>query len=525
MTHSLLLIAVTLLLVNESNASYYYYPSRERSTCICDSTSIASVLWGYCFECICIGAHCYYTGLKRNELKKRTDKFGVINFQSVDGIPRGGETSAVEEELRDEFDEVHTNGEKRNDSAKSQDLSTQPLIDTETVSLALRLTCETNRRLHHGTLAAAGSKISASESKETIQTEFSSSESSLSGQEQLMHHPVQVRMPQQPSGTVGHPIEAAAKQIKVVSELERAEERRKEELTIFHATKPRRDENNAERRGVLRWGPDLKAYIDTLLSAIGIPNINDVNRDATSSTISTQRRKQPASPLEDERQLILSLTVIYLDRATSVDNLHVDPNTGKPWYPSCPYVLPQTVHRLVFTAMIVATKSLRGEVDNISNSLREAANSLLQDSNGENSQISEQDVQQMEQWMMNALGGAMQSHQYHHHHYENNWHIPPDEIGQFIRKWGETFYPKRVAAHDERNRSRMERLERFWRDHATNVFGGYGHGGADHGHGNHAGGWDGHPMGYHQSSNNYESIQHDGSHYQRVDYETYRQHQ
>ena len=523
-THSLLLIAVALLSVDESTASYDYYPSRERSTCRCDSTSIASVLWGYCLECICIGAHCYYTGLTRNELWKRHGgKFGTVNFHSIRDIPRGGETSAMEEKLlHDESDEKHIDGEKRKDSTKAQDLSVQPLIDTETVSLALKLTCETNRRVHHGTSPAVDSKSTTTKSKDATKTDFMSSSSSPQDKQQLMHHsPVHVNMPQQSSYTVGHPIESAAKQIKVISNLERAEETRKEEFTIFHATKPLRDGKDMGRRGVLRWGPDLKSYTDTMLSEVGLSDENDVNRDATSSTISIQRRKQPTSPLEDERQLILSLTVIYLDRATSVDNLHVDPNTGKPWYPSCPYVVPQTVHRLVLTAMIVATKSIRGEADNISNTLREAANSLLQNSGDSNSQISEQDVQQMEQWMMNALGGAMQTHHYqHHHHYGNNWHIPPDEIGQFIRKWGETFYPKRVAAHDERNRSRMERLERFWRDQTSNVFGSHGHGGTDHGHGNHGGGWDGQPMGYHYPSNNYESIQHDGSHYQRVDYDT-----
>ena len=78
----------------------------------------------------------------------------------------------------------------------------------------------------------------------------------------------------------------------------------------------------------------------TLLSAAGLPD-EDVRRDATATTVSTYKGKHLASPLEDQSQLILSLTVMYLDRATSQDNLHIDPSTGQPWHPSCPYVFPQ----------------------------------------------------------------------------------------------------------------------------------------------------------------------------------------
>jgi hypothetical protein len=434
---------------------------------------------------------------------------GMVNFQSVHKVPRGGETSAIE---GDEIisDELGIDPESTADSAKQKDLASKPLIDAETFSLALRLTCETNRRLSQGTSTSYLSKHDIAKS---------GSQPSSHDQHQLVSHPsVDVRMSQHSPGAVGHPLETAAKQIKVVSELERSEERLKEQLTIFHASKPRKDELDAEQRGVSRWGPDLKVYVDSLLAAIGLEDHNNKG-DASASTVSTHtKRKQPTTPLEDERQLILSLTVMYLDRATtSLDSSHVDPNTGQPWYPPIPYLLPRTAHRLVLTAMIVATKSVRGHVD-ASTILREAANSLLQNNDDKQLQINQDDLQQMEQLMMHALGG-IHNQQYPYHHYETTWHIPPDEIGKFIRKWGETFYPKRLAAQDERNRSRMERLERFWRDQ-TSVFGygqhmssGYS---ADHGHGNHGVGWDGHQM----HADYYEPLQHHGNpHYHRVGYE------
>jgi hypothetical protein len=459
---------------------------KDRSTCKCDDASTASVLWGYCLECICIGAHCYYTGLRGDGFGK-TRRFGV-NFSSVSGIPRGGEISAVEDQRDERRSEVHVkmiqkDNERTRDSSRQKDLSLQHLIDTETVSLALRHTCETNRRLNRDSSSTLASNDSSSKSSDG--TPLASRY--VPNSQQLMHHPsIDIQMPHQ-QVDVGHPLENAIKQIKVVTDLERMEEKQKEEFTIFHATEVWQNEIGTERKGLLKWGPDLKVYIDALLSVIGLEDQSDRKEGASTSTVSTHaKRKQPSSPLEDERQLILSLTVIYLDRATSLDNRHIDPNTGQPWHPPCPYVLPQTVHRLVLTAIIMAAKTIRGDVD-VSQRLREAANSLLQQRDNEKSKISPEDLDQMQNWMINALGGGMHHNPYH---YDNNWQITPNEIGKFIRKWGQTFYPKRVAAYDERNRSRMERLEQFWRDQTTSVFGGYGQQhmsgyGGDHGHGNH----------------------------------------
>ncbi|KAL3783577.1 hypothetical protein HJC23_002081 [Cyclotella cryptica] len=548
------MIATIFVSGSESNAINH---SRDRKSCSCDDLSISSVLWACGWECICVGcARCYDGCLNKRDMnsdffwKRGTMTFGSRNLHNLRSFPRGGDAGVNDSNV----EELHASTDRISESQRRQmnSPSLLPLIDAETVSLALRLTCETNRRLYHGTSSAFHPTSTASKSKaSSAATPAASSRQSLNQpkhgsfesqsppyyqQQQLIQHPsVNVRMPHQYS-SAPNIVGSIAKPIQTVSESERVEERLKQEFTIFHASdplvnEPRNDEEEAkqnERRGILRWGPDLKQYLDTLLSSIGLQDDHATDGDASSTTVSTHnsKRKKSTSPLEDERQLILSLTVLYLDHATSIEtNHHVDPSTGQPFYPSCPYVVPRTVHRLVLTAMAIATKSIRGDVD-ASTALREAANSLLgSKSKDKVMEISELELQQMEQWMVNSLGGGGPAH-YPHSYYQNSWQIPPDEIGTFLQKWGETFYPQRLKAHDERNRSRLERLERFWRDQATSVFGGnhayrgnsgYG-GGADHGHGNNVVGWDGQSAGYGSIGHppDYHPMMHPGG--QQVDY-------
>ncbi|KAL7477786.1 hypothetical protein ACHAW6_003587 [Cyclotella cf. meneghiniana] len=545
------IVMIATIFVSASKSSALC-DSRDRNCCRCHDVSISSILWACGWEYICVGcAPCYYGCINKHNAnsdyfgKRRTKTFGSRNLQSLRSIPRGGDAGM--DDANDK--ELHAKSDRTSDSPIRQmnPPSLLPLIDAETVSLALRLTCETNRRLYHGTSSAyystsnySQSNASAAATPAALSTQspnqphhgsFESQPPPYYRQQQLIQHPsVNVRMTHQYSSSSN--LEGSiAKPIQSVSELQRVEERRKQELTIFHASEPFDDEprnddkkaDNNERRGVLRWGPDLKQYLDALLSSIGLEDDHAANGDASSTTVSTHnaKRKKSTSPLEDECQLILSLTVLYLDHATSMEtHRHVDPSTGHPLYPPCPYVMPRTVHRLVLTAMAIATQSIRGDVD-ASEVLREAANSLLFSKKKDiTSEISTMEMHQMEQWMIHALGGGGPSH-YPHSHFQKDWQIPPDEIGAFLQKWGETFYPQRVMAHEERNRSRLERLERFWRDQTTSVFGGNSHayrgnggyGGADHGHGNNVVGWDGQSMGYsptgHQS-NNYQMMHQGG---------------
>ena len=296
--------------------------------------------------------------------------------------------------------------------------SSLPLIDTTTVALALRHTCETNRRLRTGMF------ISYKKREEAIVADT--------------EQPFQDTLQQQQEVLSSQHNNPPPPEVQSVSEEELTEERLKRELTVFHSLIP---------GDVV---VDLP-YLETLLSAIGLG-------EKEMAAIAN-------NPMEDEQQIILSLTLLYLDRSISLDN--VDPQTGQEvWSPQCcPYLLPQTIHRLLLSALSLATKCIRGD-KRVSNILREAANNAMHD---EKSTISISDMEQMESWLIHSLGLQGTA---------NNGIISHDEIGMFIRKWGATFYPQRLAKHDQ---SRMKRLEGFWKDR-TAVFGGTNY---QHGHGNH----------------------------------------
>jgi len=468
----LFLSVQVLLMANTILASNQLFVTKDE--CHCD-TSLSSILWRYC-ECVCVGASCYYhdhgyskiqrnTGFRSN-FKSTRRLAGRNSIRSPWIVPRGGGMN----------ENIHLTEQQQTENSAPQPqrmipLSSLPLIDTKSVSLALRLTCETNRRLHHGTSFDGGSFKSYRKA-----TAAAAASTEMSVHTQHPHtHPQQ----QMVSGS-NLPV------IRSVSEEELVEERRKKQLTVFHSMElwepmgedkhgnitdsqndaAERAKSQESRTGALHWGPDLLSYLDTLLSAIGLVEINAPNGGDSSSTTHTTNNRQ-LSPIEDELQIILSLTLLYLDRSTSLDTpLHVDPQTGHPWSPPCPHLLPRTVHRMLLTAIIVATKCVRGD-KSVSNALREAANSIL----GEKCAISGIDLEQMENWMLHALGGATGMHSHQH---GMSWQISQEEIGVFQRKWAGTFYPQRLAAHDQ---SRMNQLERFWSDQ-TAVFG------TNHGHGN-----------------------------------------
>ena len=211
-------------------------------------------------------------------------------------IPRGG--GEVEDKVHD-----NTNIEKKHQQTSdiSLPLSSLPLIDSLSVSLALRLTSETNRRLQHGT---------------------------------------------------------TSNEIK--------------DETVFHSSVSYQE------------SPELKTYLDTLLSAVGLD-------DSTST-----------NPMDDERQVILALSLLYIDRSTSVDtpndDYHQTGQMGGGSHPS-PYISPRTVHYLILTSLSIAIKCVRGDKDNdVSNKLREADNSIY-----EKDMISEVKMEKMERTLLNSL--------------------------------------------------------------------------------------------------------------------------
>ncbi len=338
-------------------------------------------------------------------------------------------------------------------------LSSQPLIDTKSVSLALRLTCETNRRLHHGITDRQSFKS---------RTESAADRFGMDSLSMVPHQEVIASsQPQQ------QPIMSASTQhtIRTVSDEVLIDERPHEELTVFHSFERLESDGNEKHRNtteqtirqeMLRWGPELQSFLKTLLCAIGL---DEKGTSGNSSIVHNTANIKQQQPVEDELQIILSLTLLYLDRSTNTP-LHVDPLTGQSWCPSCPHLLPRTVHRLLLTAMSFAAKNVRGEKI-VSNTLRDAANSLL----NEKQAISQNDMEAMENWMLNALRGGTGMHVHQH---DLMWQITPEEISIFLRNWGRLFYPQRLAVHDQ---TRVEHLERLWRDRRDRF-------GIIHGHGN-----------------------------------------
>jgi len=333
-------------------------------------------------------------------------------------------------------------------------LSSQSLIDTTSVSLALRLTCETNRRIHHG----------ASIDRRSFQSRIKAA-AVTGGMDSLF------MVPQQDATEQTMISATSLRTIRAVSAEELTNERLKEELTVFHSVEHLEPNGNEKggnateqisRLKLLRWGPELHSYLSTLLCAIGLDEKG--TSDSSNIVHNTANNKQQ-QPMEDELQIILSLTLLYLDRSTNT-LLQVDPLTGQSWCPPCPHLLPRTVHRLMLTAISFAAKSVRGD-RSISNKLRIAANSVL----NEEQKISQVDMETMENWMLNAIGGRTGLHAHQH---DLMWQISPEEISIFLRNWGGLFYPQRLAAHDQ---TRMEHLERLWSDQIDQF-------GINHGHGN-----------------------------------------
>lgn len=217
-------------------------------------------------------------------------------------VPRGG--GSINETSHSEANE------------EQAPLSSLPLIDARTVSLALRLTCETNRRLHRGGAPRPARRPAAAASLVPARC-----------------HPEHPHPPPLAGGTTvfhsTHPFEgapAAAPSLGDPNDGNAAVDSPEARGGIDVG-----DRTQQARPGeVSRWGPDLDLFIDTLISSIGI--------DSASS-----HRQQ------DEAQLILALTLLYLDRSVSPDAppLSLDPLTGQPWFPPCPYLVPRTVHRMV----------------------------------------------------------------------------------------------------------------------------------------------------------------------------------
>src|SRR5210317_1188935 len=157
-------------------------------------------------------------------------------------VPRGGSTREDENNdlhnfqsqsaTADEHSESTQQQQQQHRSTSSSSKSLLPLIDTKTVALALRLTCETNRRLYRGTSGFVGrvdaeTTTDAGEDDAANNAAYSNVGSHVTYND---HHQHQNQQQYQHGQIVPSSIPPA---ISSITEEERAEERRKEEMTIF----------------------------------------------------------------------------------------------------------------------------------------------------------------------------------------------------------------------------------------------------------------------------------------------------
>ena len=134
-----------------------------------------------------------------------------------------------------------------------------------------------------------------------------------------------------------------------------------ETTTIFHATSRR---TGSVLRGAEQWGPNLQTYIEELVSSI-------------------------LQMAHDETSIVLSLSMIYLDRASSVETLR---SNGAP---PCPFITFRTVHRLFLTSLLTAAQVVGGKpIDEYHEQLEELVG------------VSSQEIHEMMTWMKYALGDS-----------------------------------------------------------------------------------------------------------------------
>jgi hypothetical protein len=262
-------------------------------------------------------------------------------------------------------------------------------MNLEHVSLSLRLTCEMNRRLLQGI---------RSNDNSAVQQQHNNNNNNNSHDANTAHNHHNPLL-QRGGDNSYHPVHVHPSQLWQRPIKSHSDEEQEEVLTIFHAKSPR---NKARRGGAARWGPELLPYLHYL--------VEDV-------------LKLPEN--KNQRSLILVLTLLYLDRACSVETPRTTTTTtttttvGQQQQP-CPFLQPRTVHRLVLTSLLIATRTV--VVD------EEVDTSGIETLLG----IPSLSLQQMESQFHNALG-------------DFGLFVDPLRLQQWMMQWQDKFAKRRAA--------------------------------------------------------------------------------
>jgi len=266
------------------------------------------------------------------------------------------------------------------------------LIDVSSISLALRLTCELNRRLQSSSRNIPANTVKRSHDPWESADHSASSRVHFHGG----HQDIQEAQPpsyynEEEEYNGGGSYEEAMVHVHPsqtwsppISRLSWQEQQQEGDplLTVFHAKSPREGAS-----GVLRWGPDLEAFIHSLF-----------------------HQCFQISSLESQSTL-LTMAMIYLDRACSVETIRRSSDGG------CPYLTPRTVHRLVLTAMTLAQRTLYHGTE------QSSIRSCIEQTFG----ISPTELHSMEYLMISALG-------------DYGTDIPNEQYHQFTHQFQHTFY-------------------------------------------------------------------------------------
>jgi hypothetical protein len=247
-----------------------------------------------------------------------------------------------------------------------------PSMDLKHISLSLRYTCEMNRRLQEASYLKPSIHDRDYYTADVERNPPDPLKMSRGGQ--MVHiHPSQ--MWQQP--------------------IRESDEDATEQLTLFHAKTPREGKGKTIRRGASRWGPDLLLYLEHVTKALKV----------------------------QDNPLVLSLAIMYLDRASSVETPR---SNGAP---ACPFVSPRTVHRLILVSLIIATKAVHPNVDL---------------SNIASLGISEVQLEQMENWMRQALG-------------DQCLYVMPEQLQEFFGSWERTWNKPKIRVKSKKMRRTLVR--------------------------------------------------------------------
>jgi len=293
-----------------------------------------------------------------------------------------------------------------------------------TISLALRYTCEINRRLRHGTDAPHAYFSSNDNSCRHLHMDLMEGSSTSSSQQEqptsrqqsweLQHHRHQhqsgVSAPAHHANEWNPPIRRPDPESEVLTH-------EKNQLSVFHAPSPRRGYAGKPLTGVERWGVEVERYLKEICEKM------DCSENVTA--------------------LVLARALIYLDRACSVETERQTYHGSTHWSAGvppgysqmaspCPAIMPRTVHRLILTAIVLSCRALRGQAG------PEYDGAYCE--NFVHFGITPSSLSAMEAAMRDALG-------------TEGLYVDESKLAQYLLSWGHTFTQDQGETKEDVNSS------------------------------------------------------------------------